>query len=88
MPFPLTLPMRIFTSKLSQFKKVSLFSLHKENIPVMSLAIPPGPSSLRVLQNCEGSGQHCRRMGMRLHSYLEDWLQPSQSQVMSMFHRD
>ena len=32
--------------------------------------------------------KHCRRMGMRLHSYLDDWLQPSRSQVMSLFHRD
>ena len=32
--------------------------------------------------------KHCRHMGMRLHSYLGDWLQPSRSRVMSMFHRD
>ena len=32
--------------------------------------------------------KHCRRMGMRLHSYLDDWLQPSRSQVMSLFHRN
>ena len=32
--------------------------------------------------------KHCHRMGMRLHSYLDDWLQPSRSQVMSLFHRD
>ena len=32
------------------------FSLHGENIPVSSLAIRPGSSSLRILQNCEGSG--------------------------------
>ena len=41
----------------SQVKEVSLFSLHGENIPVSSLAIRPGSSFLRVLQNCEGSGQ-------------------------------
>ena len=31
--------------------------------------------------------KHCPRMCMRLHSYLGDWLQPSRSRVMSMFHR-
>ena len=41
----------------SQVKEVSSFSLHGENIPVSSLAIWPSSSSLRVLQNCEGSGQ-------------------------------
>ena len=41
----------------SQVKEVSSFSLHGENIPVSSFAIRPGSSSLRVLQNCEGSGQ-------------------------------
>ena len=41
----------------SQVKEVSSFSLHGENIPVSSFAVRPGSSSLRVLPNCEGSGQ-------------------------------
>ena len=32
--------------------------------------------------------KHCRHMGMRLHSYLDDWLQPSQSRSLSLFHRE
>ena len=32
--------------------------------------------------------KHCRRMGMRLHAYLDDWLQPSRSQVISLYHRE
>ena len=32
--------------------------------------------------------KHCRRMGMRLHVYLDDWLQPSRSQVISLYHRE
>ena len=32
--------------------------------------------------------KHERRMGMRLHAYLNDWLQPSRSQVISLYHRE
>ena len=32
--------------------------------------------------------KHCRRQGMRLHAYLDDWLQPSTSQSLSIQHRD
>ena len=31
---------------------------------------------------------HCRRQGMRLHAYLDDWLQPSTSQSLSIQHQD
>ena len=32
--------------------------------------------------------KHCRRQGMRLHAYLDDWLQPSISQSLSIQNRD
>ena len=32
--------------------------------------------------------KHCRRQGMRLHAYLDDWLQPSTSKSLSIQHRD
>ena len=32
--------------------------------------------------------KHCRHIGVCLHAYLADWLQPSQSQVISLTHRE
>ena len=32
--------------------------------------------------------KHCRQQGMRLHAYLDDWLQPSISQSLSFQQRD
>ena len=55
---------------------------------VSSPAIPLGPSSLNVFQNSEGVVKHCRRIGIHLHCYLNDCLQLSRYQVMSLYHRD
>ena len=32
--------------------------------------------------------EHCCRTGMCLQAYLDDWLQPSRSQVISLYHRE
>ena len=37
--------------------------------------------------NCEGSGKALSTHSMRLNSFLDDWLQPSQSRVVSVSQR-
>ena len=68
----------------SQVKEVSSFSLHGENIPVSSFAIRPGSSSLRVLQNCEGSGQTLSSHG-HASTFLSRRLAPAVSISSDVF---
>ena len=68
----------------SQVKEVSSFSLHGENIPVSSLAIRPGSSSLHVLQNCEGSSQTLSSHG-HASTFLSRRLAPAVSISSDVF---
>ena len=68
----------------SQVKEVSSFSLHGENIPVSSFAVRPGSSSLRVLQNCEGSGQTLSSHG-HASTFLSRRLAPAVSISSDVF---
>ena len=72
---------------LMQVKEIFAFRFHGENISVSSSTVR-ALSSLGIFQSSESNGETLLHMGMRLHASLDDWLQPSWSQVISLTHRE
>ena len=59
-----------------QVQEVSPLPFYGENLPISSASVQALPSSLCFHQSSETVVKHCRRQGMCLHAYLDDWLQP------------
>ena len=80
-------PSCIFSYRHSpSITSLSSFCFRRQCLPVPSLSFWPECQSVCVYSDVKTGLRHMRRLGIRVHTYLDDWLQPSVSETLSWLH--
>ena len=72
----------------SQVQEVSPFQFMGRTYQFWALPFGLSPAPYVFPRVVKTEVKHCRQQGMRLHAYLDDWLQPSISQSLSFQQQD